>query len=216
VSYELNGNAITSPYAFPVGQNTVNVTASNVVGIATCSFNVTVQNNQLPIAGPNQMGTSQGSPAAVDVAKMLLSCTSPSGLPLAITAVTSPTVNGAVVTLLGGQIRYAPTAGFIGQDTLNYTLSDGCGTAPGTISVLVLSSNLPSMNQVALYVGPASRTVVFAGVPGMSYIIQSSPGPAGPWSDLSGAILAPSNGLVQYTDSTSPFPPARFYRTRTP
>jgi len=210
VTYQLNGSEITSPYSFPVGQSVVSVTATNVAGTNSCSFMVTVVDDQLPIPGPNQMGVSQGAPAAVDVAKMLLSCSSPSGQPLHITSVTSPTVGHASVAIQGGQIVYSNI--FIGTDVLNYTLSDGCGTATGTIMVQVLSTNLPSLNQVSLTPGSTGMTVVFNGVPGVTYIVQSSPSASGPWSDLSGQIQANGIGLVQYTDSSSS--PTGFYRTR--
>jgi hypothetical protein len=142
VTFQLGGNPITSPYAFPVGRNTVSVTATNIAGANTCNFIVTVVNNDLPVAGLDEMSASQGSPAVLDVATILLSCASPSGQPLSITAVASPTANGARVTLAGGRITYAPPAGFIGQDTLNYTLSDGCGTAQGAVTMFVSSTNL--------------------------------------------------------------------------
>jgi hypothetical protein len=141
VTYQLGGLPITSPYVFPAGQNIVSVTASNSVGADTCDFIVTVVDDELPIAGSNEMSTSQGSPAVVQVAGILLNCTSPLGRPLSITSAASPTANGAIVTLAGGQITYAPPAGFVGQDTLNYTLSDGCGAAPGSITVFVMPNN---------------------------------------------------------------------------
>jgi hypothetical protein len=46
----IGSNVITSPYAFPVGTTTVNCTASNGCGIATCSFTVTVIDTQPPSA----------------------------------------------------------------------------------------------------------------------------------------------------------------------
>jgi hypothetical protein len=41
---------ITSPFTFPKGVNTVTCTASNGLGTATCSFNVTVEDREAPIA----------------------------------------------------------------------------------------------------------------------------------------------------------------------
>ena len=42
VEYRIGSTVITSPYTFPVGTTTVNCTASDSCGIATCSFTVTV------------------------------------------------------------------------------------------------------------------------------------------------------------------------------
>src|SRR5262249_57157954 len=42
VAFTLDGVPIASHYRFPIGVSTVTCTASNSVGTATCSFNVTV------------------------------------------------------------------------------------------------------------------------------------------------------------------------------
>jgi hypothetical protein len=48
--YKVSGNPITFPYAFPLGNTTVNVTASDAAGnTATCLFNVTVNDTQKPV-----------------------------------------------------------------------------------------------------------------------------------------------------------------------
>jgi len=175
---------------------------------------VVVTDSQPPIPGTNQMGTVQNKTASVDVAKMLLRARSPRGNPLSISSVAPGTPQGATVSLGGGKITYVPASNFIGLDTLTYTLSDGCGTAQGTIAVTVLSTNLPAANVVSISTTPSSRTVVFAGVPGASYVVQSAPAPTGSWSDLSGVLQAAANGLIQFTDLTNPQPASRFYRTR--
>lgn len=49
LTYSVNGNPITFPYAFPAGATTVLVTASNGIGTApTCSFTVTVTPTPVP------------------------------------------------------------------------------------------------------------------------------------------------------------------------
>jgi hypothetical protein len=48
VTCMLGGVPITSPFEFPKGVNTVMCTASNLFGVATCSFNVTVVDRQAP------------------------------------------------------------------------------------------------------------------------------------------------------------------------
>ncbi len=56
VSYTLNGTPISSPYCFPLGVNTVNVTATDACSnTATCDFTVTVipcANSTGPCCGP--------------------------------------------------------------------------------------------------------------------------------------------------------------------
>ncbi len=82
---------------------------------------------------------------------------------------------------------------------------------PGTADQ---TNNLPAKNVVSLRVARATPTIAFSGVPGGSYVVQSALNPNGPWIDLSPAITARTNGLVQYTDMTRPLSPMRFYRTR--
>src|SRR5262249_29258646 len=49
VTYKIGTNFITSPYPFPVGTNTVTVTATNGVPTdKTCSFTVTVRDTEPP------------------------------------------------------------------------------------------------------------------------------------------------------------------------
>jgi hypothetical protein len=50
IVYSVEGNPITSPYAFPVGETSVLVEAIDLSGnITTCLFSVTVQDTQLPV-----------------------------------------------------------------------------------------------------------------------------------------------------------------------
>jgi uncharacterized protein YbaA (DUF1428 family) len=84
----------------------------------------------------------------------------------------------------------------------NYDLS----YQPGSLTVL------PAKNTVAITRTATSTTIVFAGEPGASYVTQCASNPAGPWTNLGNAIQAATNGLVQYTDTTFPVPPTRFYR----
>jgi hypothetical protein len=48
VECKIGDDVITSPHTFPVGTTTVNCTATNVAGSASCSFTVTVQDTQHP------------------------------------------------------------------------------------------------------------------------------------------------------------------------
>jgi uncharacterized protein (TIGR03382 family) len=62
------------------------------------------------------------------------------GETLTVTAVTQP-ANGAV-TLVGGVVRYQPSANFSGTDTFTYTISDGNGgTDTATVTVTVTAVN---------------------------------------------------------------------------
>lgn len=54
----------------------------------------------------------------------------------------------------------------------------------------------------------------FNATPGYTYRVQRAPDPNGPWSDL-GAVMAPANGLITFTD-TNALQPQAFYRTILP
>lgn len=66
LTYKIGATTITSPYNFPVGTTTVDVTASNgVLPNATCSFTVTVTDTQAPditcLSGTQMRGTNLGN-----------------------------------------------------------------------------------------------------------------------------------------------------------
>jgi hypothetical protein len=103
-------------------------------------------------------------------------------------------------------------SGFVGQDEVTYTLTDGCESTQAVINVNVTGPGV-SQNTVSIIVSGTTRIVTFAGIPGQSYIIQSAVNVSGPWSNLSAPIIANSVGVVQYSDTTSPMPATRFYRT---
>lgn len=49
VTYKIGNTTITSPHVFPVGTTTVNVSAINGGGFATCSFTVTINDTEAPV-----------------------------------------------------------------------------------------------------------------------------------------------------------------------
>jgi len=168
-----------------------------------------------PVAGADSLGTTEGTPVSAAVAKLLVNDSSPIGGALSITGVTSPSAANGTVVLNGQFIIYTPAAGFFGSDSFTYTLSDTRCTAQGTVNVTVTSSNAPSLNKISITLTVTGRVVDFKGVPGIIYIVQWADSPSGPWTDFAdGTIVAGATGLIQYTDSTSPTPPARFYRTK--
>jgi hypothetical protein len=168
-----------------------------------------------PVAGADSLGTTEGVPVNAPVAKLLVNDSSPIGGALSIIGVISPSTANGTVVLNGQFITYTPAAGFFGSDSFTYTLSDTRCTAEGTVNVTVTSTNAPSLNKISITLTVTGRVVVFAGVPGITYVVQEADSVAGPWTDFTdGSIVAGPTGLIQYTDSTSPIPSTRFYRTR--
>jgi|GEM_PF-744805 len=72
VTFRVGATVITSPHIFPVGTTTVNVTAINGGGFATCSFTVTVNDTEAPTisnlaASPNVLWPPNHKMKDVDV-----------------------------------------------------------------------------------------------------------------------------------------------------
>jgi hypothetical protein len=59
-----------------------------------------------------------------------------SGSDLALVSASSPS-RGAMVTVVDDQIQYSPAAGFVGQEALTYTLTDGVQESTATVIVKV-------------------------------------------------------------------------------
>ena len=179
VTYELNGNSIASPHQFPVGVSTVNYTAANIAGSQSCSFTVTV-NPDPPVPGPSVLAVAEGQPASVPVAALLQGASSPVAGTLSITGVGTPTSpGGASVTLANGDITYTAAANdFIGTDTIDYTLSDGCVSAQGTIIVTVAPSGSPLTAQSTAQSGQTATVAVppNSGQGGVTAILNNSSG----------------------------------------
>jgi VCBS repeat-containing protein len=89
--------------------------------------------NDGPVANPDAAVTVERTAVVINV---LANDTDPEGQSLKVTEVTSG-ASGAV-TLNGGlTVTYLPVAGFTGQDTFTYTVSDGNASAVGTVTVTV-------------------------------------------------------------------------------
>ncbi len=168
-----------------------------------------------PVAGTDTLGTLEGVPVNAPIPKLLANDSSPIGGTLSIIGVASPTPAGGTAVLNGSVITYTPPAAFFGSDSITYTLSDTRCTGLGTVNVTVTSTNAPGSNKISVTPTGTGVVVLFAGVPGVTYVVQWSATATGPWTDFAdGSIVAGPTGLIQYNDSTSPVPATRFYRTR--
>jgi outer membrane protein OmpA-like peptidoglycan-associated protein len=96
--------------------------------------------NQPPVAQDDSTSVAPDSldnPIAV-----LVNDSDPDGDTLALTAVGSPAHGTAVIAADG--VAYTPTAGFLGEDSFTYTISDGRGgEASATVHVSVAAPNQP-------------------------------------------------------------------------
>jgi YD repeat-containing protein len=91
--------------------------------------------NHNPVANADSASTVAG--ASVDIS-VLSNDTDPDSNPLTVTSATTPAHGTTTVVNGATQVRYAPTAGYTGSDTFNYSISDGQGgTASAAVTVTV-------------------------------------------------------------------------------
>jgi hypothetical protein len=209
--------ATTSPLSFTAttadNGNQYRAVFNNGTTLATSAATLTVF--APPVAVASTLGTTENVAVNAPVAKLLALDSSPIGGALSITDVSGSSAMGGKVVLSGQFISYTPPSGFFGADSFTYTLSDTRCTAQGTVNVTITPANAPSLNTISIALAGATRVVTFAGIPGITYVVQWADAAGDPWADFSdGAIAAGPTGLITYTDSTSPVPPVRIYRTR--
>lgn len=93
-------------------------------------------NNQAPNAVSDQANTEQNTSVTLAV---LNNDSDPENDPLSMASYTQG-ANGSV-TQTGSQLTYTPANGFSGQDTFQYTITDGQLTSSATVSITVTSSS---------------------------------------------------------------------------
>ncbi|MEK9139048.1 MAG: HYR domain-containing protein, partial [Bacteroidota bacterium] len=128
---------LASGSAFPVGTTTVNCTATNIAGSASCSFTVTVSDNTSPsITAPPAVSASTG-PGATMCGTIVTDATLG-------TATASDNCPGATVSRSG-----VPAGNFfsIGKTTITYIATDASGnTATATQTVNVIDNTPPTIS----------------------------------------------------------------------
>ncbi len=136
-----NGTYTYTPAAGFFGQDTFDYTITDVDG-DTSSATVTVEvsaPDSLPVAANDSAITSTGA-AIILSQTALLNNDELGDVPTTITTVDSDSVNGGtIVDNADGIYTYTPAAGFVGQDTFEYTITDADGdTSSATVSVEVV------------------------------------------------------------------------------
>ncbi|HEX4119551.1 MAG TPA: LamG-like jellyroll fold domain-containing protein, partial [Verrucomicrobiae bacterium] len=166
---------------------------------------------------PDSIATATNTPVSFAAARLTINDIDLDGYTLTVAAVVPLSANGGTNTLVSGIVTYNPPPNFAGVDSFLYTVSDGHGgSASGTVTVNVGPVQGPSQN---LLFSPrligGHLVFEFAGVPGMTYIIESSPGLNGPWSKVTN-LTAPltdqgsGEGVLQIQMSAAPG--MQFYR----
>jgi cytochrome c len=96
--------------------------------------------NSPPVAVDDTATTTTGT--AVDIDVLANDTDADEGAELAVDSVTEP-ADGTVEVAEDGTVTYTPDAGFTGDDTFDYVVSDGTDTDTGTVTVTVTDAPQP-------------------------------------------------------------------------
>ena len=126
-----------APNADAEGTDTFTFSATKGSETLTETITVTINGeNDAPVAVANSLSTPQDTALTIAAATLLANDTDVdnTAAELSITSVAT-TTTGATVVLTGTTITYTPVAGFTGNDTFTYTISDGALTSTATVTV---------------------------------------------------------------------------------
>jgi VCBS repeat-containing protein len=136
INIATDGSFTYTPDAGFVGQEVLTYTISDGAETAQAdvTFNVT---NDAPVAVDDSYSIEDGE--ALNVAAgsgLLANDTDPDGDPLQVQSIEAP-VNGTINIATDGSFTYTPDAGFVGQEVLTYTISDGAETAQAEVTIKI-------------------------------------------------------------------------------
>jgi hypothetical protein len=191
--------------------------AGDSYGLATSAVAV-LSMDHVPVPGGIVIQRFPGGGVRMDTGSILAAATDADGDPLSLVSVAPTSVAGGTVTWSGFSIYYYPPAGSVDPDAFNYTISDGhCnGTAVGTVLVDVRSDTNPASQVTIVQAGDGTVQVIFDGMPGVTYRVQSTDSLTEPdWQDVD-TLTAGQYGTYIYVDRPSLNGPARFFRSVSP
>lgn len=175
------------------------------------AYEFSARSNSPPVAGTALVKVIGEEVSQIPARRFLLWCSDPDNDPLTLTAVTSPSAMGALVTLQTNQVFYIPPVGFLGQDCFAYSITDGNGGfASGTAFIDVEPRILGAAVLLPPVTSPGSILVNFAGFADLSYTVERAESLQGPWTAI-GNVLTDDNGAGSLADRNPPTGNA-FYR----
>jgi len=198
-----DGGLQFTPEAGFVGTTSFKYTVSDGLG-GTDEGLVTIDvTNTAPSVTNDSYTVSAGNTLTVDVAGGLLANDTDADGDLLQVLSVDPATNGILNVAANGSLVYTPNAGFVGVETLAYTVSDGAATVAGEFTINVTSGlSLEAGSNAVLDEGDTfSRTVIFDdgvdnGTPGWSYSVDYGDG-----TSNTGTTLVKTLALNhQYTD----------------
>jgi uncharacterized repeat protein (TIGR01451 family) len=167
---------------------------SNACDVATVSIAVLAK---APIAMNDVAVTPVNTPVTANV---LVNDSDPQGSPLTVnTTPTSNPSNGTVALQSNGSYTYTPTAGFVGEDTFCYEITNGLGLKATACVVIDVLPNLVPLNNPPVAVDDNTETVL--NTPVAILILANDADPDDPNTPngtlgLPNVLTFPANGAV--------------------
>ncbi|MDB6039337.1 MAG: hypothetical protein JWM99_3178 [Verrucomicrobiales bacterium] len=195
------------PATNQVGATQITITVSDGQATATRTFQLKVNPvNDPPTANPQALSTFANQPVSIS-----LSGSDPENQALAFVLGRAPT-NGILSGSLPNVI-YQPKTNFFGQDSFTFFVNDGLsGSSAATVDIVVQPAARLYQPVRSDDGGVTLRFTTFAGRP---YRILATESVGGSWQLLY-HNTAITNGIAQFTDSSTAGIPQRIYRVEWP
>jgi hypothetical protein len=170
--------------------------------------------NDPPVAGDDFAATTAGRSLRLLIAALLANDRDVDGDELTFTLPGAASARGGTLSRKGDGVVYTPPAGFTGEDTFVYRVTDPSGAADEAVVTVTVGPGVPvAPNTLAIERLPdGSVQVRIAALPGVTYTIEATED-AVTWRVL-GAVTTGPTGLGAFTDTTGVM--FRAYRFRHP
>jgi hypothetical protein len=135
-----NRRATINPLARQSGTAAITLTVHDGSATASQTFVLTVAHvNHAPVPGPALFTTAESTPLVISIDTLLARASDPdAGDQVTLSQLGATSTQGGTLSRAKGAIIYTSPAGFTGQDSFTYTLSDQVGgQATGTVQATV-------------------------------------------------------------------------------
>jgi len=201
------GACLTISNALPADGGSYSVIASN------CAGSIVSSNAILTVGYFTE--TAEGQPQQVPTAILTSPSTVQPGNTFTVSAVDPASLQGGSLQLGNDSIIYTPPAAFEGMDSFAYVLTPASGAViRETVTVLVDAPTGNGSFVMGVTAGGGQTTIQFAGIPGVTYSIESSTGLTN-WTVIGSVTVGP-NGLFQFQDAGASQCQQCYYRTSFP
>lgn len=179
------------------------------------SYNVPVSNHA-PVAVADLVYADMGTVSRFSQLTFLRNDSDPDKDAFSMTAVSAKSTANGSVTMSGNYVLYSPPAGFQGQDSFVYTVTDSKGaSAQGTVTVSVKAPVKPVRNPSTIQsMADGSKTVSFQAFPGSTFQVQASTDLVN-WATIA-TVVADGVGGIDYVDAQASNYSSRYYRLTVP